>query len=486
MAVFFTVAFVFAAYVSPDVAFGPLAPYHPILALALIALLVSIPNIMNSGIFKLPQTWACIVFCAAVPVSIAAGGWFSGAAAGFYGFLPSATAYLLAAANFRKRQHFQWMVLMMVLGSAYFMYNGLHDLYYNIIPSNFLYGDGELRRLRGLGFVFDPNDLGQVMVSLIPLVFLWRSKKWFLNLFLLGIPVATLVTGMYFTHSRGAAVALMATIVVALRRKIGTVPALVLAGGLFAASLAVGWSGGRDVSMEAGADRLDAWSTGLQFIKSHPVFGVGAGQFASFNEITAHNSVIVCAAEIGLPGFICWVFFIFSCFRSAGGVSTSTSSAEDEPVEADLVPGRRGVPSSPSSRFIPAAQAAQYGTRMAMAGPPLSSAMLYPSGGGRYRSMEQPVAADPEQQEDVRRMARLLITCLTGFLVAGWFLSRALSTWLFLYCGMTQAVVLMAARAGLRTKADPVSFLLRWSVIIAVGLLVLVYATLKVRSHTGH
>ena len=71
----------------------------------------------------------------------------------------------------------------------------------------------------------------------------------------------------------------MATIVVVLRRKIGTVPAAVLAGTLFAVSLAIGWSGGRDVSMEAGADRLDAWSTGIQFIRQHPLFGVGVGAF---------------------------------------------------------------------------------------------------------------------------------------------------------------------------------------------------------------
>ena len=68
--------------------------------------------------------------------------------------------------------------------------------------------------------------------------------------------------------------------------------------------------------MEGGADRLELWSSGINLIKTHPFFGVGLGNFADEVGITAHNSVVVCAAEIGLVGFYAWVLLLFSTFRS--------------------------------------------------------------------------------------------------------------------------------------------------------------------------
>ena len=463
MAFFFSVLFIVTAYVTPGVIWGPLAEFHVEIILALLAFVTSLPNIARSKVFDLPQAYACIAFALAVPVSIAAGGWFGGAMSGFYGFLPTVFCFFLAAANFRTRRHFQLVVLAMFLGSLYFIINGLLDLHNNVIPSEFLYGDGALRRLRGLGFVYDPNDFSQVMVSLIPLIFLWKTRNKFLNVFTLVIPIGVLITGMYFTHSRGAALALMATIVVVLRRKIGTVPAAVLAGALFAVSLAVGWSGGRDVSMEAGADRLDAWSTGIEFIKHHPVFGIGAGRFAEFNEITAHNTVVVCAAEIGLPGFCCWVLFVFSALRNGTRVNAKEQSGGDE-----LATGEGATPKPEPlphlrTRSLPLAPV---GARMAMAGSSVTFPVPMRAGVGPARRPRRDEEISPDElaakQEEVRSMARLLVASLAGFLVAGWFLSRALSMWLFLYCGMMHAVVRMALDSGMRPRLDSPAYLIRW------------------------
>ncbi len=104
-----------------------------------------------------------------------------------------------------------------------------------------------------------------------------------MNIVAVGIPVAILIVGMYLTHSRGAIVALTAILVVSARRKIGTIPAALIAAVLFVVSLAAGWSGGRDVSLDAGVDRLDAWYAGIELIKSHPLLGVGIGRFPDFN-----------------------------------------------------------------------------------------------------------------------------------------------------------------------------------------------------------
>ncbi len=494
MAFLFTLLFVVVAYITPEVLFGVLAQYRVEVIFAFLAVATSVPNLARAKFSRSPEFWAFVVFCAFIPLSIASGGWVTGAIDAMYGFMPVVLCFMLPAANFRTRQHLQWLTLAMVLCSGYFIYNGLSDLQNHVSPSNFLYGEGELRRLRGLGFVFDPNDLGQVLVSLLPMVFLWKSKNWLLSILLVLPSIALLVTGMFFTHSRGAALALMATLIIALRRKLGTVPAVVLAGALFAASLAVGWSGGRDVSVEAGGDRLDAWSTGIMFIKQHPLFGLGAGRFADFNEITAHNSVVVCAAEIGLPGFLCWVFLIFSAVRSAisvgGWKPPETPSNGMEPSAALRVLPLRLARFAPSKLAVPAGGAAlmPYMASLAVAAegdaPVATSLSLrLPGTGGAGEETQVP---DLELQKNIRGMARLLICSITGFLTAGWFLSRAFSMWLFLYIGVAYAIREMAEAAGMQPRRDSAGFLLRWSATIAISLLLLVYGVLKFRALTGH
>ena len=76
--------------------------------------------------------------------------------------------------------------------------------------------------------------------------------------------------------------------------------------------------------------------------------------------------------------------------------------------------------------------------------------------------------------DEIRRLARLLLYSLTGFLTAGWFLSRALSIWLFIYCGMMHVVLRLAAQNNIQPAQDGLAFLFRWSAIIAAALLMIV------------
>ena len=53
-------------------------------------------------------------------------------------------------------------------------------------------------RLRGLGEINDPNDFGQLMVCVIPLMFIfWRPKKMFSNIAFVILPVCVLLFGVY-------------------------------------------------------------------------------------------------------------------------------------------------------------------------------------------------------------------------------------------------------------------------------------------------
>jgi hypothetical protein len=188
------------------------------------------------------------------------------------------------------------------------------------------------------------------------------------------------------------------------------------------------------------------------------LFGVGIGGFTDAFGITAHNSVVICAAEIGVVGLFFWVLLLFTTIRGGillgeTGVVKKTRS-EDE--ESALPPWMRLKTQEPGAEEAQAP--------VPSAGTPLSG---FP--------------AAEMTHGDIREMARILIVSLTGFLTAGWFLSRALSLWLFMYCGMMYAVLRMGAERGLVPEKDTPAFQARWTAIITCGLLIVVSLIVRVR-----
>lgn len=481
MGYFFTLLFIATAYITPTVLFGPLGEYHLVVIIAVLAFLCSIPNFGKSGIARLPQLWAVLGLCFMVALSVAIKVYIRGLLDLAYDFLPTLFAFILVAVNVRRKWQLRLLVLAIFLGSVYFIVRGLIDLSNNHLTSAFLYTQEAVPRIEGLGIVHDPNDFAQVLVSLIPLTFLWRTRSRFLNFLILTPAIAILITGMYFTHSRGSAIALMAVVAVAFRRKIGTVPAVIIAGLLFAGVLAAGWGAGRDVSMEAGADRLDAWATGIDFIKHNPVLGIGYRQFAERNNITAHNSIVVCAAEIGIPGFLLWVLFVFSSFRDslkiAKAAEPATAAAPDDTAAGHSPP----QPTTPLRAPTNPAEFWAAQRRQAQSAPP--AAVSEPSPAVPAPAVALPGAVSPA---DLRSMALVMTVALTGFLTAGWFLSRALSTWLFMYCGMVCALLRMSRDSGLTVPPDRLPWLLRWTAIVGFSLILLVYLILRIRNLVPH
>ena len=103
----------------------------------------------------------------------------------------------------------------------------------------------------------------------------WRPKKGLPNFVCVILPVFALLVGAFLTHSRGGILALLGILLVAARRRIGTVPATLLAGGLLAGALALQFTGGRAISASAGQDRTILWGEGMQMFKAQPLFGSG-------------------------------------------------------------------------------------------------------------------------------------------------------------------------------------------------------------------
>src|SRR6202008_2360617 len=109
------------------------------------------------------------------------------------------------------------------------------------------------------------------------------------------------------THSRGGLIAVAAISLFAARKFIGTTPSMIMTVALLVAMLALDFTGGRGISASDGADRLEAWANGLEIFKSAPLFGIGFGNFTDHHDVTAHNSFVLCLAELGLMGSTLWI-----------------------------------------------------------------------------------------------------------------------------------------------------------------------------------
>ena len=477
MGYFFTLLYLLTAYVTPTILFGSLAEFHVEVLVVLLAVLFSIPSFSGSGLVRSSQMLAFAGMAFTIIVSFLKIGWLGGAFEAFYGFMQPCFAFFLVAINCRTKRHLQGIILVMFLGSLFFIGAGLLDLHNDVVPSEYIFGETGVRRIRGLGFVHDPNDLAQMLVSLIPAVFLWRQKSFVANLPLVALPIALLLTGTFFTHSRGGALALAAVILVSARRKIGTVPAAMITGVMLAGTLALGWSGGRDVSMEGGADRLDLWYSGLELIKSSPLFGVGLGGYTERVGITAHNSIIICAAETGMVGLFFWVLLIFSTIRDG----VLFGKTEKRPAEEALVPLSSWL-ESPAKQWTSAAVPALAG-EMRVAMPLRGEIKGFTKVVDRANSLPfSDFSVEDQTLDDIYSMAKVLIASLTGFLVAGWFLSRPYGISLFMYCGMMFAVLRMGAEKSIKPKKDSLAFLLSWTACITCSLIVLISLMLRLRN----
>ncbi len=212
------------------------------------------------------------------------------------------------------------------------------------------------------------------------------------------MPAVFLLYGVYLTHSRGAIVALFIVLLVGLKNRLGTVRSWLVALLALALIIGLGFSGGRSMSDQSSAERLEAWGAGLQFFKSAPIFGIGYGNFDDRFEITAHNSFVLCIAELGFVGYFFWLGLLVFTFSDLNSMLSPLRAAHPDTAPAGPEDGFRPTDSSPGSTCQ--------------------------------------MDADPE----VKRWAVVIRSSLIGVLAAAWFLSRTYIMTLYVILGMAVAI----------------------------------------------
>jgi hypothetical protein len=449
MGFFFTFVYISFALLSPQTLFPG---YRVELGVGILALLFSVPGLFleRHRFYRTPQVYLLAGMIPAVFLSQAIGGhWFGGGVLAVAQFLPSALAFYLIVLNCPTLTRLKFLASALAAIAAFFVLQGARAYYASDLSSIFLTTMGSeaepILRIRGLGFLNDPNELAQFFVVIIPLFWLlWRNGRIFRSILLVILPTAFFIWGIYLTHSRGAIVALFVIFLLGLKDRLGIVGSLLATAVLCAALLVMNISGGREVSMAAGADRMAFWGTGLQLFKAFPLFGVGLGNFPEWNAgHTAHNTFVQCLAEIGLLGYTLWMgLLIFTI----AGLHACLAALKPRPKEAPL-----------------AARVNSAGTF-----PVITTQLARPG----------PVEAT---SADIYRWATMLRISLAGFLTAAWFLSRAYVLTLYLILGMSVTLLWLVPKEKEAAAAQPLSRLLALTAELEFAPIVFVYLCLRAR-----
>lgn len=174
-------------------------------------------------------------------------------------------------------------------------------------------------RIRFRGYLEDPNEISLATAMGLPLAFAFfeRRKKFFSGA-VMAITLIVVPWAVFLSQSRGSLIALFAGFGIKFVRRFGWKIGGI-AGGIAAIPLVVvmGMSGRAEADAEESArERIELLHGGINMVKSSPVIGVGTGGFTNHEFLTAHNSYVLAAAEMGLVGFLTWSIVIYLSLKT--------------------------------------------------------------------------------------------------------------------------------------------------------------------------
>ncbi|HLJ56241.1 MAG TPA: O-antigen ligase family protein, partial [Chthonomonadaceae bacterium] len=288
---------------------------------------------------------------------------------------------------------------------------------------------GGIMQAEATGIFNDPNDLSATIVGGLGLTLCSAAaasgpRRWFY-----ALAAASMVWAIYLTNSRGGMLALIVTVgafllITSRSRWIALALLLVIGAG------AIKYGPSRfhqmDAKEESASSRFRFWHTGTLLFLANPVTGAGYGQFPLLNDgYTAHNSFVLCYAELGLPGYFCWIGCLYYAFRGL-----RRRKVVEAPAESRAMPATDGPRAPP-----PASQASRAGAA------PDAGAATHGAAGRATRPRRTPVAGPPKTdmatQERFDRIGSRL--ALAAFLVGAFWISRTYVPVLYLLISLPLA-----------------------------------------------
>jgi O-antigen ligase len=169
-------------------------------------------------------------------------------------------------------------------------------------------------RVRYLGILEDPNELSMALALALPFAMAFVSmRRSVARLLLLAASFAIALPVIIWTESRTGQLVFLAVVVVYLVER-PSWKSLLIAATLAAPALLLGGRSGSDAESSS-LERLEAWSAGMQMFRSSPLWGIGNSDFVEHFYITAHNTFVLAAAELGFVGLVLWTSVLYTDFK---------------------------------------------------------------------------------------------------------------------------------------------------------------------------
>jgi O-antigen ligase len=443
-----TIVYIVATIISPEQFGKEWASYHVMTYLAGVTALASLSTMARYSYWKTSvQTSLLVSLIIAIALSQVAHGWLGGVVESWRMFLPSAAVFFFIVVNVTTVRRLKIVALAAVASCVIVTvealcgyYAGYHGEMFVLLTNISSPQDdviGQLTRIRGAGFLSDPNDLAQILLIVLPLAFIaWRRGRMAANFLMVLLPVILLLWTTYLTHSRGGLIALAAVALMAARKKLGTTASTALAAVFILGMIALDFTGGRGISAADGADRLEAWANGLEMFKSAPLFGIGFSGFTDLYEITAHNSFVLCLAELGLLGSTLWMALLVTTTIGLNRIIGVQKKRQPTKLLGLMRLFESSTIASPGAfALVPAGSNGIVALKYECTSEVLPAVMSANVPGGETLDERVDSPRVPQQWIVAMRLA------LVAFMATAWFLSRSYTTTMYLVLGLATATI---------------------------------------------
>ncbi|MEP7311044.1 MAG: O-antigen ligase family protein [Pseudomonadota bacterium] len=342
------------------------------------------------------------------------GGWWGGIVSALEKMLPPMLLLVIVSGAVRSLSALKIYSIVLIACAATLVYHGHLQVTTGIGWTGQPMIEG---RITYTGIFNDPNDMGLLFVLAIgvSILHIHTQQGRFVRL-LAWAMLGWLLYGVYLTDSRGTLLATLTVLGLEIWARFGK--GVVITLGAIAVPVLVAYTrlAELDASEESAEGRIDAWYEGVQLLVQYPLFGVGWQMFSDHNFLTAHNSIVLAMAELGVLGYTIWLSLVFL---------------------SGWMIWRLAYPAGPSPQPSP-----------------------QPSPHQRALVRQKPLTVQPSPPESTvlpgfdaaaeRLAARSLLFAACGFAVGAFFLSQSYKPMLFLYCGLIAGRYLGMREAGLR------------------------------------
>ena len=188
-------------------------------------------------------------------------------------------------------------------------------------------------RVRWRGILADPNELSMALGAALAFAFFFhRMAKTKLRHPLVVTVIVIIGMCVVRSQSRSGVLVLLAVVGVYFVRRYGIAKGLIVGAMMAAPVLMLGGRSGEEADSSS-EERAGALFQGVDLVRQYPVFGVGRGLFGDHYFITAHNSYLLAASELGIPGMLLWSVVMYVTMKIPFTLAFRTPPGTDPAIK---------------------------------------------------------------------------------------------------------------------------------------------------------